>query len=304
MPKSRKASTSYKLMLIVLWPLLLMTAGLWLCRSPHGFQFVKVRSDFDFAKDMSFSSSSTEEFLRLRHVFSQPFHFLSSGAQCYAFVSDDGRYVIKFFKMHQLTPKYWLNKLPFPFLEKYRFEKVEMRKRRREETFGGFIAALEDMPDETGLVFVHFTRTHYPQDLLQLIDKKGQLHRIPLNQVPFVLQRRAEMIYPYVADLIDKGDKEKGLSSLVSILVLIRERCKMGFADRDDGVSSNYGFLDGKPVEIDLGRVVRDESMKESATYLREVLRVSGKMNTWLEASYPELSSSFQERVQRLLKEG
>lgn len=303
MSKSRKVSTRLKLLFIVLWPLVLLIAGLLLCRTPHGFHFVKVRSNFEFSAGSSLSSSSVEEFLRLRHVFSQPFHFLSTGAQCYAFVSEDGRYVIKFFKMHQLTPKYWLKKLPFPFLEKYTFEKVEMRQRKREETFGGFIAALEDMPEKTGVLFVHFTRTHYPQDKLKVIDKKGVVHHIPLNHVPFVLQKRADMIYPYVSSLIQKGDKDRAIESLISILVLIRDRCKMGFADRDDGVSSNYGFLHGEPIEIDLGRVVRDENMKHPASYLREMLRVSRKMELWLEASYPELLPVLQQRLYKLWKE-
>jgi hypothetical protein len=74
-------------------------------------------------------------------------------------------------------------------------------------------------------------------------------------------------------------------------------------ADKDDGISSNYGFVHGRPVEIDLGRVVRDESVKRPACYLTEMMRVSKKMELWLEASYPELLPLFQQRQQRLLKE-
>jgi hypothetical protein len=297
----KKRKQTIKLFLIFLWPLILLGVGFQICKTPSGFHPTKIKSNFSFVEHSNENGPTAEDFKKLDHIFSQKFHYLNSGAQCYAFVSDDQKYVIKFFKMNQLTPKYWLNYLPFPFLEKVRFNKVEMRERRRQETFDSFRFAFEDIKDETGLLFVHFKKTHYPHDKVIFKDQLHREHVISLNQVPFVLQKKAEMIYPYVSKLIEQGDTSLAMDSLTSVLYLIKDRCKKGYADKDDGVSSNYGFLDGRPVEIDLGRVIQDESIKDPVNYLREILRVSKKIDLWLKASYPSLSSEFQERVQQIL---
>jgi hypothetical protein len=133
------------------------------------------------------------------------------------------------------------------------------------------------------------------------VDKIGKEHQISLNQVPFVVQKRAQMIYAYTSELIKKGEKEEALDALTSILYLIKDRCQKGYVDKDGGVSSNYGFVDGKPVEIDLGRVVKDESIKDPVNYLREILRVAKKIEIWLQTAAPELNAPFQERVQKIL---
>lgn len=287
-----------KILLLIVWPLVLFTVGLQICRKPAGFTLDKIRSGFASQEGIS---ASAEEFKNLQGVFSQKFYYLDSGAECYAFVSEDQRYVVKFFRMKHLTPKYWLNYVPLPWLEKYRFEKIQMRERRRQETFESFKVAFEEFKEQTALLFVHLHKTNYLHDKVTFVDKVGKEHQISLNNAPFVVQKRAQMIYSYTADLIKKGEKEKALDALTSILCLIKERCQKGYVDKDGGVSSNYGFVDGLPVEVDLGRVVRDESIKDPVNYLREILRVAKKIEIWLQTTHPELSAPFQERVQKIL---
>src|SRR3989304_3794415 len=52
-----------------------------------------------------FPAPSEEERIELKKTLSQPFTFLSKGNECYAFVSEDGQYVLKFFK-HQIFSHY------------------------------------------------------------------------------------------------------------------------------------------------------------------------------------------------------
>lgn len=294
----KRTKQSLKILLLVLWPMVLLTAGLQICRKPSGFALDKIRSGLAFQEGIS---ATAEDFKKLQGVFSQKFYFLDSGAQCYAFVSEDQKYVVKFFRMKHLTPKYWLNYIPLPWLEKYRFKKIQMRERRRQETFESFKVAFEEFKEQTALLFVHLHKTNYAHDKVTFVDKLGKEHQISLNKVPFVVQKRAQMIYPYVSDLIKQGDSERALDALTSILCLIKERCQRGYVDKDGGVSSNYGFVEGQPVEIDLGRVVKDDSIKNPVNYLREILRVAKKIEVWLQGTHPELSAPFQERVQKIL---
>lgn len=46
-------------------------------------------------------SNSTNQ---IANALNQPFYYLSCGAQCYAFASKDGEYVLKVFKFHHLRP--------------------------------------------------------------------------------------------------------------------------------------------------------------------------------------------------------
>ena len=105
----------------------------------------------------SFSSELVQEIDKdVLSVLDQPFHYLGKGVQCYAFVSADDKYVLKFFRMRRLLPSPWLVKMPL--LESYKQEKI---KRKSEELFRDFTSykiAYEQLQEETGLVYVHLNQ--------------------------------------------------------------------------------------------------------------------------------------------------
>ena len=70
---------------------------------------------------------------------------------------------------------------------------------------------------------------------------------------------------------------------------------------REEEVIEDYGFIDGRPVHIDVARMVRDDSMKEPLNVLREVFRMSKKIEKWLVETHPSLVPEFQNEVQDLL---
>jgi hypothetical protein len=96
------------------------------------------------------------------------------------------------------------------------------------------------------------------------------------------------MIYTYVEECFKNNDREKGIQALISVLELIKHRCQMGYMDKDGGISNNYGFIDGLAVQVDIGEVAHDESIKDPVNYLREILRVSQKIEVWLKAHFPD----------------
>src|SRR5262249_20212942 len=58
---------------------------------------------------------SPEEEKRLDVILNQRFHYLAKGAHCFAFVSDDQNYVIKFHRFaSHLRPLSWLSR-PFAY---------------------------------------------------------------------------------------------------------------------------------------------------------------------------------------------
>jgi hypothetical protein len=297
----RKYKNILKVVLLTLWPLILFGVGFKICCTPSGFDLKKMGLNFVFKQHEGLKYKGSDDFTKLQGIFSQKFYYLNSGAQCYAFVSEDQKYVLKFFKINKLTPKYWLNYLPIPWLEKYRFKKVLMRERRRDEIYSGFNSFYQNFRREAGLELVHLNLTNFSKDKVRIVDKTGNEHNVSLNRMPFVLQKRAQMIYPYVEECFKSNDREKGIQALIAVLDLIKYRCQMGYIDKDGGISNNYGFIDGLAVQVDIGEVARDDSIKDPVNYLREILRVSQKIEFWLKNHFPEAVQEYQERVLDIL---
>ncbi len=217
----------------------------------------------------------------LDEIFSQSFTFLASGTQSYAFVSQDQQYVLKFFKMKHLTPETWL---------KYaRRKKSAKREEKVSRTFGMLKAAYQELRDETGLVFVHLNRSKDLKKQVRLISRNGKEYQLFLEAVPFILQKRAELIYPHLAKLMDQGEKLAATRCLHSFLDLIWTRELRGFVDRDQSISKNYGFIGEKAVQIDIGSLARKEWIEEERQPQQEIDRVVAKTEPWIRENYPEL---------------
>lgn len=194
-------------------------------------------------------------------VFDQPYTFLSEGAQAYAFESADRKYVIKFFKMRRFTPS-WSDYL-CPKL-------VARRAKNLNWVFNGYRIAYDEFKEDTGLVYIHLNKTTNLNRSLTLIDKNGTKYRVDLDQTEFVIQRKAELIFSYLKNLKDPKDVRQAVSSLLD---LIQRRIDKGFSDRDKAVSNNYGFVDGHPIHLDVGRLHRGQKPGEKARIERRILK-------------------------------
>ncbi len=181
------------------------------------------------------------------NVFDQKYTFLSEGAQVYAFESEDSKYVIKFFKMHRFTPS-WSDYL-CPKL-------VQRRAKNLNWVFNGYRIAFDEFKEDTGLVYIHLNKTDNLHKTILIVDKEGKEHLVNLDQTEFVIQRKAELIFSYLKKLNDPKEVQKAVASL---LELVQRRIDKGYVDRDKAVSQNYGFIDGRPIHLDVGRLYRGQ---------------------------------------------
>jgi len=176
-------------------------------------------------------------------VLEKPFYFLGSGAQFYAFVSEDNQTVLKLFKHYHMWPSSRiLKQAPLPsFLHKWREKTLEKRRERMTNIFSSAQIALNPLSKETGVYALRLSpcKTSYPT--VTLYDKIGVLHTLDLNNAPFVLQKRAELITSFDETMADL------------IVAAIKHRCKKGVINQDPVPYRNFGILDSNVVEIDLG---------------------------------------------------
>ena len=188
---------------------------------------------------------SPQEETFLKSILSQKFTFLGNGAQAIAFQSEDGKHVLKVFKMHRLTPSFADQLCP---------HMMRRRLRNLRWVFNGHKHAYEMFRKESGLVWIHLAKTQTFHHTITLLDEQGKQHLLDVDQAEFVLQEKAELLFDHLKRLYNEGKHEQAEEAIASMLQFIQQRASQGFADRDKGISGNYGFVEGRPIQVDLGR--------------------------------------------------
>jgi hypothetical protein len=259
----------------------------------EGFRLRKIASPLLYDARWDVAPLAADEQKAVDEILDQPFTFLGSGGQCYAFLSQDKTTVIKFFKHHHMRPKSWLNYLPFSPFRKI----VDARKKRFEQIFGSCKIAYDDFKAETGLIYLHLNKTDHFHKKLILVDKLGIQHPIDLDKTEFALQTRADLAYGTLHHFMRKGDTESAKACLDSLLELIVTRSKRGIADKDPIIKRNFGFIGTRAVEIDLGSFTRDPYLAKPYYYKRELFYETVKLKRWIHKRYPELDEPLRERL-------
>jgi hypothetical protein len=185
---------------------------------------------------------------KIKQILDQEFTYLGQGGQSIAFGSQDGRYVLKFVKQLErraldwsecLMPWRWLAGLP------------PRKQTRLQPIYQSWQLAFERAQATTGLVWLQLGPTGAPWRTT-LIDKWGRRHQVALDQLPFLIQRRAESLERKMAGLVRDGDREGLKTTLDQLVALIAEDARLGICDQDLSMR-NTGILDGKLVHMDVG---------------------------------------------------
>lgn len=196
----------------------------------------------------------------------QKYRYLARGAQSFAFVSEDGRYVIKFFRMKHLLSK---------FKDHFRPGVVKRRQESLASIFGAHVLAWNELREESGLVFLHLNKTDHLKIQLPVTDWLGRRHQIDLDQTEFVVQRKAELIFTYLEKLKKSGGEESVKKAMDDFMDLIHLQQSKEIFDRDKAVSHNYGFVDGRPIHVDIGRLAKGDKPGEEE-------RIRKRLEAWV----------------------
>lgn len=297
MPFSKRALVQYTGLLFCF-----IVASLFLFDRPqNGFTLKKIKSPFKPSPEWEVPPLSNFEKQSVRFALLQDYSYMASGAQCYAFLSSDGEYVLKFFKTKHLIPKNWLKLLPIPWLSNYRFLKVDKRKAQHKELFSSYKMAYEELRKETGVEFIHLNKTKDLNVRMKIYDKNHRAYLINLDDYEFVLQKKAETVADRIVFLMENKQHEKAVDNLTGLLTQIILQCKNGYIDCDSGVSYNYGFIGDEVVHFDFGRIIKDPSANDPAFYQREILRVAKKLERWCDTHYPQLTPILEEVVDAMM---
>lgn len=232
-------------------------------------------------------------------LLDQPYYFLGRGGQCFAFLSKDGKTVIKFFKQHHIRLWEWLDKLPLPqTMDSYRQKILRKHRHHSPLFFESCRIAFEEFRDRTGLIYLHLNQTAHFKKKLTIVDNLGISHQIDIDTTQFALQHKVTPSYSRLKQLIEKKDFAGAEECIDSILNLIVERSRKGISDRDPNIRRNFGFIGNKAIEIDLGSYTK----AKKAYSLKNELVKTQKFKKWLRKRNVELSLYLNDRINHLEK--
>lgn len=230
----------------------------------------------------------------IRAILSQTFHYFGSGKTCYVFLSDDGQYVIKLFKQRHMRPFSWFEKIAgYPLWPKAQ-RNLKKRLEFRHRLYDSFKLAYDEMRAATALVYLHLNRTTHLEQKLYFIDKKGKRFVLDADQQEFLIQKKADRIFPTIAHM----EIEPAKALIDSIIDLVNDRCQLGILDNDNNCERNLCVIDGKAVEVDIGELIKSTQYISESTRIKQLKDATRDLNLYLKNHLPELSHYLTQRLE------
>lgn len=269
-----------------------------------GFTIRKIHSKLEYNPKFETSILEKEELENIQHILSQKFYYYGKGAQCYAFLSEDGKYILKFIRFPRLSVHPLLGYLPLPSsLKSFREKKEERMNGRLDRHFTSFKIAHDYLKKETGILFLHLNKTNFLNTKITLLDRLNIAHALQADGLEFILQKKAEMVYPALDQFVDTNQTDLAKQAIDSILNLFVKRCKEGVFDADPNLQTNFGLVGSQAVEFDIGRFCLDPNEKNPSVYLDEIHRITRDFSDWLKIKHPEINLYLEEQIAKLAVE-
>jgi len=264
------------------------------------FSYSNITSNLRYHQEWDIAIDESD-WIETQKALDQSYTYLESGSQSYVFISEDQHYILKFFKHKRWTLNPLFEALPLPqSLDTKRKHWKQKKKETVHSTFGSCLTSYREFKDETGVLFVHLNKVPVDQ-IMTVKDRIGFKHQIALSDVEFVLQRKAIPTDKYLLALKKEGKIEEAQQALSSLLAFTVKRAEKGYSDKDPHLIRNFGFINGKAVEIDIGGFHHDPKKDLNYFHTHEMRRIQRKLLPWLEENYPELTPYATDELAKLI---
>lgn len=204
-----------------------------------------------------------------------------------ALISADGNYVLKLFNPRipkrgkwYLEWKNWKKTYSPKWMKREWFQ----TDKRLEKIFAQHKIAFSLLREETGLLFLHLAPSDRICHYVHVTDRSGKTHILNLNQTPFVLQKKAILAENYLSGLVQENKIAEAKEAIARIEQLFAKRLQVGITDPNQTMHNNYGFIDGRPIQIDVGRIRLDSGLASD-----EQKRILNNFHAWLSERFPSL---------------
>jgi hypothetical protein len=246
--------------------------------------------------------SNSEKLFSANQILNQPYFFLGKGKQFFVFQSADGKYVIKFFQQQRFALGECFGFLPECLADYFRAKKKAARQKRYGKMVESIELAASRIQKETGILFCHLGKTEGQYPDLQVLDKKGTFLSIPLDNVQFVLQKKAELLKPTLVKLMHDGKEEAAKQKIDAMFQTLVTVAKAGIEDEDGALvrNDNLGIIDNEAIYFDVGKFVDVKGKMTPALFAYDLRKLRPLYN-WLKKNYPSLAVHFEECRERAI---
>ncbi len=256
-------------------------------RDIHRFTLSKVISFMPGSPSWNVPALPPEEKEEVKKILAQDFTYFDKGSQAYVFLSADGKYVLKLFKQHKLRPMTWTASLTH-FLPEQNY-KYKYKKNKFREALVSCKNAFVGFREDTGLLYLHLNKGPDLGLTAACINERGEKIRVNLDDTVFMLQKRADLVYPTVANLMERGDIDAAKTVITSVVDLLRRLDAEGVYGNDPVIKKNFGIVEGKAIQIDVGRF----RVNPHKPFREDIPRITAHFKAWVDEQYPELSAHF-----------
>jgi hypothetical protein len=281
-------------------------AGIYFfCESQtRGFRLYQILSNLPDDPRWEAPPLSQEKQKQIDSLLSQPFKFLGSGGWCIAFLGEDQKTVLKFYKHNHLHPsKIW---------KEFSFDKLRLSCTRlpqgvpyfQEFNFKSCTFLYKEARERTGLLYIHLNKTKGLHKPVTLIDNIGIRHTVDLDKTEFVIQKRADLLLPHLDRLAKQNKIQEAKRCIDDMLDCLLTLYKLGARDYDHSLSSNFGYTDEGAVTFDLSSFAPDASLKKPGEYRKELIVKSRSLSRFLEKNHKDLSIYFESRLSQIAEKG
>jgi hypothetical protein len=240
----------------------------------------------------------------IKSLFDRPFTYLGEGNQAYAFTSADGKYVVKFFKKAPLKTSSWLEPLSFiPSINSYLIHNKQRGQRKFERVFNAYkIAYLHDRLN-CGLEYIHLNQSNNLKITAHIIDTFGIHHQIDLDKYTFVIQRKGKPLKTLLKKDISEGKIEQAKQRLKQVIEMYLDEYQKGIFDHDHNLMANIGFVEERPLRIDVGKLVLDPAYTKRDIYREDLDKIiHQRIAKWFKRYAPEHSNEIRETLEPYLE--
>lgn len=235
----------------------------------------------------------------LGQVLKQKFTYLGRGSQCYAFISEDGQWVLKMFKTKHLKPSPLLALIPsIGKFEDYK-RSVEADKRCKLETMlNSYKLAYDIYRPESGCLYVHLNQSKKLNKAVLVADKLGRYWTVDLDKLAFVIQQKAVPLRDEMDQLLSRGDLERAKKRIRQTFALYLRQYALGIHDLEKEVMNNNGFVGEKPVHFGVEDLVIDKKIGKKSAQIEHLVKVGQCLDSWISTYFPKYHAELVEEME------
>jgi hypothetical protein len=260
-----------------------------------------IESHFSPRKEWDVKTSSQQERF-FSTISQQTLRWLGRGMQAVVFETQDEKYVVKFFQLGRLREDVSRSSVK-NLLSGETEEKRQERINHREEIFTSSKMCLENLQEETGIVYVHLNRSKDRVRTIRLVDRYGQSHHIRGDDTSFLVQKKARYLIPTISAHMERGQVDQAKARIDQVFDLLLSLAKKGYVDNDDALirNNNIGLAEDRAIYIDTGHLYRSENLDVAERMKYEFQVRLDPLEKWLHVAYPELGAHYQASKSHLM---